>query len=160
MSVAYGMLPGGTVGDALTRVLMRSCAQGWVAVVRSIDSSSSMDDLVRILAFHCIAYEVVHGNVCLSMSDLQKALDAGVFTGFDEVWIISGRPPAMELSQLPSTTSDGTEFSRGMPEGLPTAMEKMNCILIVGDGCGLNYATSNEYIREAIMERDKENKGA
>jgi hypothetical protein len=154
LALAYGTMPDEHVSDALMR-LMPLCEQDWTTIIRSIDSCRSLDGLVRILAFHHMAHKVVHRNVCLSMSELQKALDAGVFTGFDEVWIVSGRPPAFELSQLPSATSDGTQFSGGMPEGLAEAVEKTACVLILGNGCGLNYATSNERIRQEMTQGNK-----
>ena len=150
VSVTYGMVAGGSVHDALERILcMRG--QDWVAVIRSIDSAHSQDHLTKALAFHRVAYEVINGNVCVCIDTLQKALGEGFFTGFDEVWIVDGKPPAFDLASFPSATSDGADFSSSIPDELCRAMEKMNCVLLLGDGCGLNYATTAQQLQDEIM---------
>ena len=147
--VTCGMVPGGNVHDALERIL-RMRGEDWVAVIRSIDSARSQDHLRRSLATYRVPYEVTNGNVCVSIDALQKALGEGAFTGFDEVWIADGKPPAFDLASFPSATSDGADFSLNVPHELSRAMEDANCILIVGDGCGLNYATTSQEFQEAI----------
>ena len=151
ISRTHGMMPDGNVSDALVRIL-RLRDQDWMAVIRSIDSTHAQDGLTKALAFHRVAYDVVNGNVCVSIDTLQKTVDAGFFSGFDEVWIISGNPPAFDLASLPSATSDGADFSSGIPDELPIAMEKTNCVVILGDGCGLNYATTDAQLREEITK--------
>jgi hypothetical protein len=137
------------VGETLTRIL-RVRGQDWLAVVRSIDSSHSTDGLSKALAFHHMAYDVINGNVCLSIETLQKAVSEEVFTGFDEVWIIAGSPPAFDLASLPGATSDGADFSSDLPEELSRAMEQTGCVLILGDGCGLNCASRSQELLEEI----------
>ncbi len=149
-SLAYGMTPSGNVADALRRVLPLFHRE-WITVIRSIDSASSQDDLAKALTFHKVPHNCTNGNICFSVGDLQRVLDADVFTGFDEVWIVSGSSPSFDLGHLPSATSDATDFSARMPKDLRLAIEKTNCILVVGDGCGLNYATTDEQICEAIV---------
>lgn len=151
ITVAVGMTPDGNVSDALLRIL-RSRGHDWLAVVRSIDSASTTAELTKSLAFHQIAYDVISGNVCLSIENLQKAVSGGAFTGFDEVWIIAGSPPAFDLASLPSATSDGADFSADVPEELLRTMEQINCVLILGDGCGLNYATTLPQLQEELAK--------
>jgi hypothetical protein len=148
---AYGMIKDGRVGDALMR-LIGLCEQGWAAVVRGIDSSRCLDDLVSILTVHHINHQIVNRNPCLSITALQEALNAEVFSGFDEVWIVAGTPPSFELTDVPCATSDATDFSGGIPLGFTEAMEKTACVLVLGDGCGLNYVTSIERIRDEITQ--------
>lgn len=146
----YGMLPNENVADALVCILPL-CKEKWIAVLRSIDSANSQNELSRILDFHAVPHEVNNGNVCVSIRDLQKALDVGVFTGFDEIWILAGDSPNFNLNQLHSATSDSTDFSKNLHNELLIAIEKTNCILIIGDGCGLNYATTDKQIQETIV---------
>jgi hypothetical protein len=144
--LTHDLIPNGNVADVLTRILPLH-DRDWLAIVRNIDSTHATDGLSNALAFHRVAYNIINGNVCLSIEAIQKAVSKEVFTGFDEVWIIAGSPPASDLSMLPSATSDGADFSSRVPEGLLDAMVRTNCILIVGDGCGLNYATTSSRLQ-------------
>lgn len=152
MPLFYGTARDQHVSDMLM-CLMPHFEQSWVAVIRSIDSTRSLEGLAGALTFHCVAHKVVQGNVCLSMSDLQQAVDAEVFTGFDEVWVVSGTPPVFGLNEIPPVTSDATEFLKGIPDGLVEAVERANCVLILGDGCGLNYLTSDARLHEEIRKQ-------
>ena len=145
----HGMIPGDNVGDALTR-LLHVCGHDWLAVVRSIDSAYSTEDLAKALAFRRLSYDVINGNICLSVKTLQKAVSEWMFTGFDEVWIIAGPPPAFDFGSLPSATSDGADFSSDLPEELSHVMVETNCVVILGDGCGLNYATTSQQIQKDL----------
>lgn len=150
MSISYGMIPNGSVADALTGIV-RSCEKNWLAVIRSLDSSRETDDLAKVLAFHQLAYDLINGNVCLTIDHLRIALAAEAFTGFDEVWMIAGPPPATDLASMPRATSESTDFSSGVPDGLSSTMKETNCVLILGDGCGLNYATTSQQIEDALV---------
>lgn len=153
ISPLHGMMAGRHVSDVLAGIL-RLCSCDCVAVIRSIDSASSQDDLARSLAFHSVPHDVVNGNVCVSIGDLQIALGADVFSGFDEIWITLGGPPSIDLRHLPGATSDATDFSGGIPGELRDAMARANCTLVIGDGCGLNFATTDESIHREIMKAE------
>lgn len=147
--LAFGNLRTGTVRDALMRV-RDLIGDASVAVIRSLDSAHSGHDLSHALSFHKVPHDVSLGNVHVSMDHLWSALDAEVFTGFDEVWIYPGKLPDVDLGSVPSATSDGIDFTHGVPKGLAEAIERTRCVLVLGDGCGLNYATSDERIDERI----------
>jgi hypothetical protein len=147
--VAFGTRPSGTVSDTLLRLHPLAC-QNWTFLVRSIDSAHSQDDLSNSLSFHTIPYRVLDGNIYLDSEAILKALAAEVFTGFDEVWILSGEVPSGDLTHLPSATSDATDFSKGIPEKLMKALQGIDCVAVLGDGCGLNYATSDERIAREL----------
>jgi hypothetical protein len=149
IATIHGMVPDRHVRDVLMCILQMR-GQNWTAIVRSIDSATSVDDLITTLAFHRVPHDVNNGNVCVSIDALQKGLDAGLFTGFDEVWIFSDNPPTFDLGPLPSATSDATDFSSSVPSELTNAIEKTNCVVVLGDGCGLNYATSDKRVQEEI----------
>ncbi len=145
--LTFGHLPAATVPDALAELRdLLGCASH--AIIRSLDSSHSERDLSRALSFHGVDFEVSFGNVCVSMGSLWKALEADVFTGFDEVWIFRNEFPSTTLESLTSATSDGADFSAGMPASLAGAMDRTDCVLVLGDGCGLNYATTEDQITE------------
>ena len=144
------MAPNGSVAGALASLLRLPRFHDSVFVMRSIDSASSRDGLCNALEFHRVPYEVIGENVCVSARALQRGLDDSLLTGFDEVWIFSGGPPASDLSKMPDATSDATDFSAGIRPILSEAMNTTNCLAVLGDGCGLNYATADADIAEAI----------
>lgn len=140
------------VPDALMRV--RDVLNGEeIAVIRSIDSGDSQDYLNRALLFHKIKYEVAHGNFYVDAENLWRAIEREVFTGFDEVWIYNGVPPQVDLGGVRPATSDGTDFSEGLPMEIAKALDTTHCLLVLGDGCGLNYATQDERIASRILNK-------
>ncbi len=150
-SLNCGFVSGGSVEIALNRILPM-CGTTWAAIIRGLDSTRSRDALTKLLAFHQVPHGVTNGNVCVSLGDLPKSLEVQIFTGFDEVWIFSGSTPDFDLASLPSATSDAADYSATVPEEISSAIEKTNCITVLGDGCGLNYAVSDERIQRAIMK--------
>jgi hypothetical protein len=138
-----------SVREALTRLL--TVSKGQVLVVRSIDSARSQEDIAKILSFHSVPKQIVRGNVCLTRGDLRSALAAEAFTGFDEVWLFSETPPTEDLSAIPSATSETTDFGIGIPKELVKALERTQCLLVLGDGCGLNYATIDGRMAAAVL---------
>ena len=126
-----------------------------MAVIRSIDSASTCESVAEALDFHSVDFEIISGNVCLSIENLRKAISTEAFSGFDEVWIISGPPPAFDLTPLPTATSDGSDFSSGIPDELSNAVEKTRCVAIVGDGCGLNFVTTDRRIQKELVKAEQ-----
>lgn len=110
------------------------------AVVRSLDSARTNEQLLKILSFHKISADIFENNVWLTYDNLVLALAADVFTGFDEIWVYKKSMPSIPLRDAPSVTSDGEDFSVALPVGLAEVIEQSDCALVVGDGCGLNYA--------------------
>lgn len=143
-----GLLPGASLAGALS-VALKHRQEHWF-VIRCIDSTRDTDGLLDIFRYHDLSCEVISSNVCLSIEMLEKALEHELFTGFDEVWLFAGPPPGQDLATLPRATSDGADFSERLPEELTEAMDATRCILILGDGCGLNYATTDTRLAEGL----------
>jgi hypothetical protein len=153
ISLNFGVVSTGRVSSALTRILPQ-CETTWAAIIRGIDSTRSRDGLTKVLVSHHVSYDVVNGNVCVSIASLQQCLERRLFTGFDEIWFFSCNLPPFDLASAPSATSDAANFSLTMPEELLIAIEKTSCIAVLADGCGLNYAVTDERILEEIMKRE------
>lgn len=153
LAARHGVSPNGSVASALVGVLRLPRYHDSIFAVRSIDSANSRGGLCNALEFHRVPYEIIGDNVCVSAGALQRGLDDSLLTGFDEVWVFPDGPPALDLSSLPGATSDATDFSAGIQPILSEAMSKTNCAAILGDGCGLNYATTDADIAEAITAR-------
>lgn len=148
---AYGMVPHAHVYDVLEHILA-SVEQECTLIIRVVDSHRSCEELSHMLSHHDIAHTTVHNNVCVGTEAIREVLSRGIFNGFDEIWIIAGSPPAFDLASLPSATSDSADFSINVPEGLLDTMEQINCFLVLGDGCGLNFATLSPRIREHLEQ--------
>lgn len=136
--------------------LMDSYPMSIVAVVRSIDSSYLKQDLEKILQFHDVSYKVINGNLCLFKEDLRDAVSAGVFTGFDEVWLFYHAPPSKNLTSIPNATSDSKDFGGKVDREMLEAFHETKCVVILADGCGLNYLTSDFTIAEKLRTKTRD----
>jgi hypothetical protein len=101
--------------------------------------------------FHKIRHGFRSGNVVVTEEELRTALSKGVFTGFDEVWIFTDSPPIEDMQTLPSATSESTDFDSALPQELLEFLETTSFRVILGDGCGLNYATRDREIAELLI---------
>lgn len=154
MVVRYGTIRDGRVSRALRQILPFG-RQSWVAIIRGIDSARSYDTLVKAMNHHHLPFTTNAGNVVISMETLRKALHAGAFTGFDEVWVFPDGLPNFDLSVVPSATSDAMDLSSSIPAGLSDAIQRSGSVVVVlGDGCGLNYAAPEGPILEAIVRSE------
>ena len=148
-SLIHGVVEDRRLVDVLSRIL-QFVPPSFAGIVRCMDSDDSEQGLVWSLGQYHVSHEVCAGNVCLSIDGLKAASAAGVFTGFDEVWIVPASSRSYDLAGVPTSTSDGTDFSTSVPVKVSCAAYKAGCILILADGCGLNYATTDERIGAAI----------
>lgn len=148
-ALIYGMLPGERIASVLPR-LRQFVAENWICVVRSIDSIRDPEDLAYCLTSHGLPSNSDDGNVFVSGATLQKAVATGVLTGFDEVWVFLEAPPTECLDEVPSATSETTDFANGVPKELRQAIARTHCLLVLGDGSGLNFATTVERIARRL----------
>lgn len=147
----HGRIEGIWIWDVLDGML-NLMPKVQTVLVRGIDSGRSRDELIGILDFHRIEYSEVQGNVILGLESIRKALDHEVFTGFDEVWLLEQGPPSIPLGLLPPATSDTRDFADEIPPEIIMAVGEIHCVLLLGDGCGLNYLTSDETISKALVK--------
>lgn len=146
--VRAGTIENASVGEALRLVLDRFEDSACV-VLRSLDSYREVDDLVHCMEHGRYEFALVHRNVCLSLQTVRARLDT-LFEHFDEVWLFRGAPPAVSLELVPHSTSDSKSFVESVPPEVLEALSRSGCVLLLADGCGLNYATTDEAIERAI----------
>ena len=137
-----------TVSTVLPTII--DCLKNPVAIVRCIDSSFSKEDLIKILEFHQITYEFMAGNIVLFAENLQKTILQNVFTGFDEIWLYENSPTSMNLMDVPSCTSDCANFSKKIDDTVLEVFLDSKSVVILADGCGLNYLTRNYNIFDKL----------
>jgi hypothetical protein len=147
--VGYGTLYDTHVHELLA--LLTPCLQDLrTVVVRSIDSARTKESLGGILRHYGIRFQIVNGNVCLSPSGVKECLSRTIFTGFDEVWVFRQEPLPTSLAEVPAATSDAVIFAEGVPGALTDVALSTECLLVLADGCGLNYLTTDRGIFRAI----------
>jgi hypothetical protein len=120
--------------------------------VRCLDSDSDPRAIYEVLLRHAIDGRLESHSVSLTSTQLRHAAANHVFTGFDELWFSQSEK---RIDAIPSDivlTSDAVNFSERIPEGLGTTMKNLASILVLGDGCGLNYATWDSRFSELLCE--------
>ncbi|GAB4225551.1 MAG: hypothetical protein Tsb0021_00460 [Chlamydiales bacterium] len=146
----YGFLNGKSVSSVFTDIYDHYLNH-LVSVVRSIDSSHLENKLEKILDYHNAHYIKINGNICLTNEDLLKAISLEVFTGFDELWFFENYPDK-SLGDIPGATSDGQNFNDEVNSKILNTFHNTNCILLLADGCGLNFLTNKSVIAKQILE--------
>jgi hypothetical protein len=94
------------------------------------------------------------GALLLDPAELERFSSVGLLGGGDEVFL--SREWNDEFEPFPGRVSaDLVDFREGTPLGLEEWMEHAGCVLALGDGPGLNYATTNREVHEKLGARFK-----
>jgi hypothetical protein len=83
-------------------------------------------------------------------TDIKRVIGRyNLFTGFDEIWCFGEKPELSKPRDVWLVAPRNIE--RGdLPSGLVSWMDRSRCVLGVGDGIGLNYATPDRSIAELL----------
>ncbi len=94
------------------------------------------------------------GALLMDPHELERCSTAGFLSGGDEVFLSTEWND--ELEPYPSRiAADHSDFREGLPLGLADWMSETHCILAMGDGGSLNYATTSEELHERLQARFK-----
>ncbi len=94
------------------------------------------------------------GVLLLEPGMLDQFNTLGLFAGTDELLLCTEWND--EFESFPGRfSSDVSDFSTGTPLGLEEWMLDTGCLLALGDGMGLNYATPHVELAEALQARFK-----
>ena len=94
------------------------------------------------------------GTLLVDPHELERCATAGFLSGGDEVFLSTEWND--EFEPYPSRVSaDHSDFRDGLPLGLADWMSETHCVLAVGDGGSLNYATSSLELHERLQARFK-----
>jgi len=145
----HGRVPGVHASEALSAVF-EHLDPAWSAVIRCIDSARDSAEVAKILSHHGVQSRQVSGNTVISVDELKTVLKRNILNGFDEIWFVSGDSPVASLANIPPATSEGADFSTGPPSEITAVMITSDCVLVLGDGCGLNYATNRIHLAEVL----------
>lgn len=106
----------------------------------------------RRLRAEGIRASVHRGVLLLEPGELDQFASVGMFGGSDELYLCTDWND--EFEGFPGRiTSDVQNFEEGTPLGLEEWMIDVGCLLALGDGAGLNFATLDTGIAERLRER-------
>ena len=94
------------------------------------------------------------GALLLDAGELERFSSVGLFAGGDEVFLAVEWND--EFESFPGRVSaDAADFRDAAPLGLEEWMIHTGCVLVMGDGTSLNYATMNRDVHERFESRFK-----
>ncbi len=108
----------------------------------------------RRLRYEGIRPREHRGALLVEPGEIERFSSAGLFGGGDEVFLTAEWND--EFEPYPSRVSaDMTDFRDSLPLGLADWMHENGCVLVLGDGGALNYATTIEAVHERLQARFK-----
>ena len=94
------------------------------------------------------------GALLLDPGEVERFSSVGLLAGGDEVYFAAEWND--EFESFPGRISaEGSDFRHGVPLGLEDWMLDSRCLLVLGDGGELNYATSSREVHERLVSRFK-----
>ncbi len=92
------------------------------------------------------------GALLVDPGEMERFSSAGLLSGGDEVFFSVEWND--EFEPYPSRVSgDLADFREALPLGLEDWMLESRCVLVLGDGGGLNYATTSSELHERLQQR-------
>ncbi len=92
------------------------------------------------------------GALLVEPGEMERVSSAGLLRGGDEVFFSLEWND--EFEPYPTrVAADSVDFREVLPLGLEDWMRETSCVLAVGDGGGLNYATSSLELHERLSKR-------
>jgi len=94
------------------------------------------------------------GALLVEPCEMERASTAGLLSGGDEVYFAAEWND--EFEPYPArVTAETVDFREGLPLGLEDWMLECGCVLALGDGVALNYATTSQDLHEQLSKRFK-----
>jgi hypothetical protein len=121
-----------------------------ISVLEGIEHPGEFPEIRRRLRGEGVRSAVHRGVLLLKPVDLERALAAGALSGSDELYLVEEWNE--EFEPFPGRVA-GEDFSKGTPLGLEEWMLDARCLLALGDGDGVNFATPNAELEERLRER-------
>jgi hypothetical protein len=121
-----------------------------ISVLEGIEHPGEFPEIRRRLRGEGVRNAVHRGVLLLKPVDLERAVSAGALGGSDELYLVEEWNE--ELEPFPGRVA-GEDFAKGTPLGLDEWMVDARCLLALGDGDGVNFATHRPELEERLRER-------
>jgi hypothetical protein len=123
-----------------------------LAVLEGQERPGEDPSMRRRLRYEGIRPREHRGALLLEPGEMERASSAGLLEGTDEVFFMQGWDE--EFEPFPGRISaDLADFQEGLPHGIEDWMHETGCVLALGDGGALNYATTSAEIHQRLVER-------
>jgi hypothetical protein len=118
------------------------------------EQPAELPEIRRRLRAEGIRYKSHRGAILLPPGDLDHLSSVGMFEGNDELYLVAEWNE--ELEPFPGRIgTDAQNFGITTPLGLEEWMIDTGCLLALGDGAGLNYATPDPALDNKLRARFK-----
>ncbi len=125
-----------------------------VPVLENADRPAEWPEVKRRLRSEGIRTRQHRGVLLLQPGELERMSSVGMFRGLDELFLIPEWDD--EFETFPGRiTSDLHDFNETTPLGLEEWMIDSGCLLALGDGQGLNFASLDAELAERLHARFK-----
>jgi hypothetical protein len=125
------------------------------ALITCLDSGRDLPVMCRTspeLRSSLVSFDFLGDGLVLPTSELLELAKGGrIFYGFDEIWFLPVRPvePKPDDVYMVAPLKHPGEMGAGLPEW----MARSQCVLALGDGYGMNYATNKEGLANSLQEK-------
>jgi len=122
-----------------------------ITLLEGAERPAEWPTIRRRLRSEGIRAQSLRGVIMLEPGELERFSELGLFRGLDELFIMPDWDD--EFEPFPGRVSSDIQcFNEGSPLGLEEWMMDAGCLLALGDGSGLNFATFDKKL--ATMLKD------
>lgn len=123
-----------------------------IPLLNGNEQPAEWPEIRRRLRAEGIRSERHRGAILLAPGELDHFSSVGLFEGNDELYLCSEWND--EFEPFPGRiTTEAQDFNITSPLGLEEWMFDVGCLLALGDGVGLNFATLDEALNEKLLAR-------
>jgi hypothetical protein len=125
---------------------------GAIPVLDAAERPAEWPAVRRRLRAEGVRASTHRGMLLLEPGELDRFSSVGLFAGSDELYLTTEWQD--ELEPFPNRiTPDVADFNESTPLGLEEWMLDAGCVLVLGDGDGLNFATLDAGLAERLTGR-------
>jgi hypothetical protein len=125
-----------------------------IPVLDAAERPAEWPEIRRRLKAEGVRAKTHRGVFLLTPGDLDVIASVGVFRGIDELFLCSEWNEELEQEPFPGRiSSDQHDFNESTPLGLEEWMIDAGCLLALGDGDGLNFATLDPALAERLRKQ-------
>jgi hypothetical protein len=123
-----------------------------ISVLEHMERPGEWPEMRRRLRAEGVRLSDHRGVLLLTPGDLERLSSVGILSGGDEIYLMAEWND--EFESFPGRMSgEAIDLAEGTPLGLDEWMLDAGCILALGDGPALNFATADDELAERLTSR-------